>query len=341
MDDRKGVGISSPLAPLAVIAMLALGLLASPASEARGTTRKMVAADGSQLVVSQSTCTSSKGKGSKCNPPANRAPVISGTPAGSVDVGQSYLFQPSASDPDGDPLAFAIVNRPPWASFDTATGRLSGTPAASLAGEHIGIVISVSDGKASSELPAFTILVVQPNRAPAISGNPPTTVREGQAYAFQPAAADADGDALSFSISNKPSWATFSTVTGALTGTPGPGAAGSYASIVIRVSDGKLATSLPAFTIVVEQASMGTATLSWQPPTTRSDGSPLANLAGYRIHYGTAPGNYTHVVNLPNPGLTTYVVENLAPATWYFVARAYDGAGLTSDHSAMVSKTIP
>ncbi len=178
------------------------------------------------------------------------------------------------------------------------------------------------------------------NQPPMIGGMPPTSAREGQAYSFQPTTSDPDGDPLVFSITNKPAWASFEVATGRLYGTPGTGTVGVYANIVIRVSDGAATTALPAFTITVEQVALGTATLSWLPPTTRTDGSPLVNLAGYRIHYGTAPTAFPNRIQLANAGLTTYVVENLPPGTWYFSATAYDANGAESDYSSVVSKTI-
>ena len=270
----------------------------------------------------------------------NRAPTISGTPATSVTTGQSYLFAPVASDPDGNTLSFTIVNRPAWASFSTTTGRLTGTPPSSAVGEYVDIRISVSDGQLSASLASFSITVLQGNRAPTISGSPPTSAREGQAYAFTPGAADADGDALSFSITSRPAWATFNAANGALAGTPGVGTVGTYSSITIRVSDGVATTALPAFSIAVQQSAMGSATLSWQAPTTRTDGSPLTNLAGYRIRYGTSSGNYPNLVGIPNGGLTSAVIENLPPSTYYFVISAYDTTGAESDNSSPVSKTI-
>ena len=140
---------------------------------------------------------------------ANRAPVISGTPATSVVAGQAYSFQPTASDADGDALAYSITGRPSWASFNQSTGRLSGTPGANHVGSFNNVLISVSDGIAVSSLPAFSIRVDAANRAPAISGTPPTSVTAGQAYSFQPTASDADGDTLAFSITGRPSWASF------------------------------------------------------------------------------------------------------------------------------------
>ena len=154
-------------------------------------------------------------------PATNFAPDISGTPSVSVDVGAAYSFQPVATDADGDKLRFSISNRPSWVSFSTASGTFTGTPTAAHVGNFSNIVISVSDGRVTVSMPAFAISVKGPdNNAPAIAGTPMTSVQVAQAYSFQPTAIDADGDALNWSIQNKPSWATFSAATGRLSGTP-------------------------------------------------------------------------------------------------------------------------
>ncbi|MBE0641808.1 MAG: putative Ig domain-containing protein, partial [Bacteroidales bacterium] len=89
----------------------------------------------------------------------NRAPVISGTPGGSVMATGTYSFTPVASDPDGDTVTFSIVNKPVWAVFDTATGKLNGSPSESQVGNNPGILISANDGHRSTPLTAFTIEV--------------------------------------------------------------------------------------------------------------------------------------------------------------------------------------
>jgi hypothetical protein len=90
---------------------------------------------------------------------SNLAPTISGTPPTSVIAGKPYSFQPSATDADGDVLTFGIKNRPSWATFSPTTGRLSGTPTASRVGRYSEIVISVTDGKVTRSLSAFSITV--------------------------------------------------------------------------------------------------------------------------------------------------------------------------------------
>jgi hypothetical protein len=273
---------------------------------------------------------------------ANRPPTISGTPPSAVTQGSPYTFTPSASDPDGNALTFSIANKPVWATFSTATGALTGTPAAANVGTTSNIVITVGDGSLSASLAAFSITVSAPaNRAPTISGTPSTAVMQGTAYAFTPTASDPDGNSLTFSIANKPAWASFNTGSGALTGTPGAGDVGTTSGIVITVSDSVLSASLPAFALTVQAVATGTATLTWTPPTQNTDGSPLTNLAGYKIYWGPAAGNYPNSVTVNNPGIATYVVTSLIPGTYFFAASALNTAGTESALSLAASKTIP
>jgi hypothetical protein len=202
----------------------------------------------------------------------------------------------------------------------------------------------VSDGTASASLPAFAITVraaTSGNSPPVISGTPPTSARTGTAYSFTPTASDPNGNALTFSVQNRPAWATFSTTTGRLSGTPAAANVGTYSNIVIGVSDGQASASLNPFAITVSDApANGSATLRWTAPTRNTDGSALTNLAGYRIFYGTSSGSMTQMIQVGNGGMTSYVVSNLSPATYYFTVRAYNSGGAESSASNTASKTI-
>src|SRR5687768_17307303 len=87
------------------------------------------------------------------------APKISGVPATSVIVGQTYSFKPVATDADGNRLTFSIANKPGFASFSSATGELRGVPFAEHAKVWSAIVISVSDGTTKVSLPAWSLTV--------------------------------------------------------------------------------------------------------------------------------------------------------------------------------------
>jgi Putative Ig domain len=178
------------------------------------------------------------------------------------------------------------------------------------------------------------------NAPPTIQGSPATSATAGQAYSFQPTAADPNGDALTFSVTNLPPWASFNTSTGRVSGTPSASDIATYSNIRISVSDGQVSAALTAFSISVTQFATGSVTLSWTPPTQNADGSALTNLAGYQVLYGRSQNQLDQMINLDNASLNRYVVENLAAGTWFFAVVAVNTTGTTSDASNLASRTI-
>jgi len=176
---------------------------------------------------------------------------------------------------------------------------------------------------------------------PVITGSAPGSVTVGQAYHFQPQASDPARRTLTFSIENQPAWTSFDSSSGLLAGTPAPADIGTDANVRISVSDGVQSAALPAFSITVGGAAAPAAvTVSWDAPTQYTDGAPLTDLAGYHIHYGTQSQSYTQTIQVANPGLTSYAVQNLPAGTYYFAVSAYDSAGAESDYSAEATATV-
>jgi hypothetical protein len=171
-----------------------------------------------------------------------------------------------------------------------------------------------------------------------IGGTPITTVVAGSPYSFTPTTANALGSTLSFSIVNRPSWATFNPTTGQLAGTP-PNS-GSYAAITVSVSDGRTTASLAPFTVTVTPSPSSSVTLSWAAPTQNTDGSALTNLTGYIIYYGNTASTLNQSVTLNSPGVLTYVITDLAAGSWYFAVKAVSSSGVESALSAVASTTI-
>lgn len=178
------------------------------------------------------------------------------------------------------------------------------------------------------------------NSAPTIQGQPASSVLAGQAYSFQPSAADADQDRLSFSVANLPRWASFDAASGRLTGTPTAADIATYSNITITVSDGRASASIGPFAIAVTATGSGVATLSWTPPTQNSDGSALTDLAGYQISYGRSANDLGQSISVTNASVNTYVVENLTTGTWFFAVSAVNARGVSSTLSNVASKTI-
>ena len=192
-----------------------------------------------------------------------------------------------------------------------------------------------SDFNGNSEVPTGST-----NQAPTISGNPSGAVLVGEAYSFTPNASDPDGDTLTFSVSNMPTWASFESSTGTLSGTPTLGDIGNTSNIGISVSDGETSASLSQFSVEVTQVALGNATLSWTAPTENEDGTALLDLAGYKIYYGRDSGSYSNEIRIDNPSVTTYLVDNLTQDTYYFVATAFNSTGIESRFSGEAVKTI-
>lgn len=105
------------------------------------------------------------------------------------------------------------------------------------------------------------------------------------------------------------------------------------ASAATSQSDSTGSSSLPT-------PSSHAVTLNWTPPTENTDGTALMNLSGYDIHYGTSSGNYTQSIPVSNPGIATYVVDNLTPGTYYFSVAAVNATGTESPMSSEVSATV-
>jgi hypothetical protein len=267
----------------------------------------------------------------------NSAPSIWGDPQSSIVAGGFYLFQPEAADSDGDLLEFIIANKPEWADFDPASGVLQGVPSEDDVGHSTNIVISVTDQASVASLPSDDPTDEGPTSSPpAISGKPNKSTVVGSLYSFQPEASDSDGDELSFSIVNKPSWASFDTTTGHLEGRPTGADVGRTKRIELSVTDGTSIAALAAFRITVEQMGPSSFTLTWAPPTENEDGTPLNDLSGYRVYYGTASGHYSEEVAVP-PGVTSYLIDNLAPGRYFLVMTSVNSHDMESRYTPELS----
>ena len=115
---------------------------------------------------------------------------------------------------------------------------------------------------------------------------------------------------------------------------------GSSAPIRIAVTDGVASTSLEPFSISVVATASGSATLSWLPPTSNTDGTALSDLSAYRIRWGTQAGDFANSELVEDPGLSTYTVDQLTPANWHFVVTAVNSNGVQSRSSNSASKTV-
>lgn len=83
---------------------------------------------------------------------------------------------------------------------------------------------------------------------------------------------------------------------------------------------------------------LGSAALAWDAPTTNVDGTSLGDLSGYKVHYGTSPGNYTSTLSVGR--VSNFLIKGLAPGTYYFAVTAFNSAGVESDYSNEIARQI-
>ncbi|MDT3307458.1 Ig-like domain-containing protein [Shewanella vaxholmensis] len=158
------------------------------------------------------------------------APISNG---GSAITSYAVIASPGGATVNGtaSPITFSGLTNGTAYTFTVTATNAAGTSAVSAASNSV---------------------TPQPsNSAPTITGSPILTINQGASYLFTPTAADSPGDTLSFSILNKPVWATFNPITGTLSGTPSNQDVGVTNGIIISVSDGTLSASLPAFNLTV------------------------------------------------------------------------------------------
>ncbi len=126
----------------------------------------------------------------------DQTPSFTNSPATSTLAGTAYSYVPTISDVDlGDTHTFTITNMPSWASFDTITGTLSGTPTSSDAGTFANISIRVTDsGGLTAVRGPFSILVIQDTDSDGVPDDVETT--DGTDPTDPTSFKDTDGDGV-------------------------------------------------------------------------------------------------------------------------------------------------
>jgi len=108
------------------------------------------------------------------------------------------------------------------------------------------------------------------------------------------------------------------------------------------ISDSGTTTTVTRTAPVSGTATTGSLALSWKAPVARADGTPLslADIDGYRIHYGKSSGNYTGHFTLADGTAQNVTLTGLPVGTCYLVMTTYDVDGRESGYSSEVSKIV-
>ncbi len=182
---------------------------------------------------------------------ANQNPTVTGgrTPTGDVTTGTAINFTANGSDPDNDPLTYS------WDFGDTGTSTSQNpTHSYATAGTYAAKV-TVSDGKGGSATDTVNVTVTAPvNHDPTVTaGRTPTgSVAANTAIAFTAAAADTDGDTLTYA------WDFGDTATSAAQNPSHSYAAAGTYTAKVTVTDGKGGSATDQLSITVTAATCPT-----------------------------------------------------------------------------------
>lgn len=193
----------------------------------------------------------------KFTDPLNTAPKITTLPLTEIYFEEAYKSKVEAVDAEGDKLSYSLSGAPDGFYIDSETGVIEAPPygtggiTLTYDGKYIvdGVVVSVTDGSYVISSDPFDLTFMVRQLPPGIVGAPEPTIEIGQAFSFTPSSSDVNGDVLTFSAVNLPSWMSIDSLTGTISGTPTE--VGTYEGITITVSDGKFDSVLPAFALTV------------------------------------------------------------------------------------------
>ena len=224
----------------------------------------------------------------------NAGPEITSMPTQLVTVGDTYIYEATAVDPDGDAVFWTLDEGPTGMTLDRETGRLVWGPSEFQIGEQT-VTLRVSDAFGAGMMQQFILTVRGTNAPPLITSTPPTATLVGEAYVYDVEAVDPDGDPLTYELAMFPAGMLIDPSTGVITWTAPSADTG---TIIVRVSDGRGGTVTQTFNLVAtdlavnhppelqaipQQQVATTAALSYQVIASDIDSDPLtyALLNGY------------------------------------------------------------
>jgi RHS repeat-associated protein len=172
------------------------------------------------------------------NSGSNLAPFIASTPRKQTAIGQTYVYQIAATDPNSDPLTYSLINPPAGMSVNNQ-GLLTWTPTAAQLGQSA-IQIQVSDGRGGITTQQFGLDVVNfgnlVNHSPEITSIPTFTTNLTKTYSYQLSGADSDNDTLIWSLDTAPTGMVIDSKTGILKWNPTSTQLGTH-TVAVRLTD--------------------------------------------------------------------------------------------------------
>lgn len=272
----------------------------------------------------------------------NRSPAIISSPPSTAVQGETYFYLFQASDPDGDPLGFSLVEGPPEMTVDPALGLVAWTPGQKDVGAWK-VVLSVTDGRSPPLRQSYYISVQNVNDPPRFTSTPVLIAVQGQQYSYKASAQDPDDQySLVFSVVAGPQGMTITPYGGQVLWTPAPDQVG-LNRVVLGVTDASLSGPLwgyQVFEINVSNAN-DPPVIQSVPVTTAIQGVAY----GYQVE-ATDPDDDTlryllvayptNMSIVPESGLITWVPAPDQTGPQQVLVQVMDGHGGVCNQSFLV-----
>ncbi|MCK4647767.1 putative Ig domain-containing protein [Candidatus Pacearchaeota archaeon] len=183
----------------------------------------------------------------------NNAPEITSTPITEINEKETYTYQVTATDADEDTLTYSLTQNPLGFSINSNTGLITGTAPEVTSDTDYDIIVQVFDGEDYTTQPYILTVknVVPGNNDPIITTTAVTQVDENQDYSYDVEASDPDGDALTYSLTENPTWLSINSNTGLITGTAPEVSFDTNYSITVKVSDGNGGSDTQTYILTV------------------------------------------------------------------------------------------
>ncbi|MBX7132759.1 MAG: tandem-95 repeat protein [Fimbriimonadaceae bacterium] len=187
--------------------------------------------------------------------PSNSAPTLTVPANATINEGDNYAANATATDPDsGQTLTFSKVSGPAALTVSSG-GAIAWTPGESDGGGVYTVTIKVEDNGSpvASDTESYTITVNEANQNPVLDNPGTQSASEGSAFSVQLTGSDADlpAQSLTYGLVSGPSGLSVSG-SGLVTWTPGESDGGTSPSVTVSLSDSQ-ATVQQTFTINVAE----------------------------------------------------------------------------------------
>ena len=283
--------------------------------------------------------------GTVSSAPATVSITVGGSNASPVANGQSLVtalntvlaITLTGSDPDNDPLTFAIATTPANGALSGTAPNLTYTPTTGFTGTD-SFTFTVDDGALTSA-PATVVITVGGGNAPPVANGQSVSTLEDTDVAIVLTGADPDNDPLTFIIATNPTNGALSGTIPNLTYTPDANFNGAD-SFTFTVNDGT-ATSATATVAITVNAVNDAPTATAQTVATAEDTAVTITLAGtdpendpLTFDVATNPTNGTLSGTAPN---LTYTPNAGFNGSDSFTFTANDGTVNSSPATVSVS----